>query len=146
MQKGNLCEEFKEPSARGEKEHETFHLNFPCDFIPLIQYWILNCGMSLTSEFTIILKPHSFILPTYLPSTIMVSARAMECMERNNLEVYHPKLSKETRPTFLISWSESLCSSDLLFLHSPNIVLWPKIELHSCKIQLLVCWFAKLDW
>ena len=60
-----LCEEFKEPSARGEKEHETFHLNFPCDFIPLIQYWILNCGMSLTSEFTIILKPHSFILPTY---------------------------------------------------------------------------------
>ena len=52
MQKGNLCEEFKEPSARGEKEHETFHLNFPCDFIPLIQYWILNCGMSLTSEFT----------------------------------------------------------------------------------------------
>ena len=110
-----------------------------------IEYWIVEC-LSLQNLLTIILNPHNFILPTYSPSTIMVSARAMECMERNNLEVYHPKLSIETRPTFLISWSESLCSSDLLFLHSPNIVLWPKIELHSCKIQLLVCWFAKLDW
>ena len=34
MQKGNLCEEFKEPSAQGEKEHETFHLNFPCLEVP----------------------------------------------------------------------------------------------------------------